>query len=363
MEAPSFEDARRLAAWQPALGVVSVYLHFDPADRGGAWRTELRNGLTGVVESAGGAEHETRTALRMTAERVAERFANHDRDLPRAEIGFVEVAQRPARERWWAVHAPLESGGVHFGPRPLIAPLLSAIPREAARGVAIVSGERVRLLEWRPGHLELLHGWELSIFSRDWRERKAQSAPDPARAQAVSASGRDQHEERLAENRRRFLGECRRLALAVAAERRWPELLAFGPDRYVSELRSGNGSPPIVVAAEADLISAPSAELEGQIEAAVESRERERRRETIGRALDAARSGGRGALGRDETRRALEEGRVEELIIDWDGSAKPEEAEPLVRNALGSGATVMAVSGEIAAPLAEADGVAALLRY
>jgi hypothetical protein len=44
MTQPTLEDARALSGWRPALGVLSVYLGFDPADRGGAWRTELRNG-------------------------------------------------------------------------------------------------------------------------------------------------------------------------------------------------------------------------------------------------------------------------------------------------------------------------------
>ncbi|HET7041022.1 MAG TPA: hypothetical protein VFI13_03345, partial [Gemmatimonadales bacterium] len=64
MAHPTFEDARRLSDWEPSLGVVSVYLAFDPADRGGAWRTELRNGLDQLLEAAKEAEHERRLALR-----------------------------------------------------------------------------------------------------------------------------------------------------------------------------------------------------------------------------------------------------------------------------------------------------------
>jgi hypothetical protein len=93
----SLEEARQLAEWAPSLGVVSVYMRFDPADRGGAWRTEMRNGLAGLLDGEGDLDRRTLTAIRATAERIGERFANHDRDLPRCEAGFVEVAEKGER--------------------------------------------------------------------------------------------------------------------------------------------------------------------------------------------------------------------------------------------------------------------------
>src|SRR6185312_690171 len=82
--------------------VVSVYLAFDPADRGGAWRTELRNGLDQLLEAAKDAEHDRRVALRAVAKRIAERYEDGDhRPPPRGEAGFVEVAEKGGVEHWW----------------------------------------------------------------------------------------------------------------------------------------------------------------------------------------------------------------------------------------------------------------------
>jgi hypothetical protein len=99
MTQPTLEAARELSEWRPPLGVLSVYLGFDPADRGAAWRTELRNGLDAVLESQREAEHDRRVALRETAKRLVERFEDGElRPPPRGEAGFVEVAEKGGAE-------------------------------------------------------------------------------------------------------------------------------------------------------------------------------------------------------------------------------------------------------------------------
>lgn len=361
MNLPTLDDARQLAEWAPPLGVISIYLCLDPADRGGAWRTELHNGLSAVLD-ADGLDHQAAAALRATTERIGEHFVNHERSLPRGEVGFVEVAAKPGPERWWSTHlSPDSAAAAALDRRPLVAPLVCLLERGTRRGVALLSAERVRLLEWDPGHTEELHSWELSVFSEDWRERKAQRVPDPARGQAISASGRDQFDERLAENRHRFLGECGRLAAQAAAERGWRQLLLFGAAEYRRELRQGLPAPELAVeGSDADLISEPPGRLEEPIARAVGDLEAERDRELATRALDEARGGSRGTAGPQETEAALAEARVECLVLDIARSAA---SETLVRRALDSGAGIAAIGGRAAELLEPVDGVAALLRY
>lgn len=363
MSLPTLEEARRLAEWRPPLGVVSVYLRVDPGDRGGGWRTELRNGLSALMERSHELGHEAASALRATCARIDDHFANHERSLPRAEIGFVEVAAKNGGGRWWSAHvAPPALPATALDERPRVAPLVSLLERGAGRGVVLVSGERVRLLEWEPGRLEELHAWELSILSRDWRERKAQRVPDPARAQAVSASGHDQFDERLAENRRRFLGECGRLAAEEARGRDWHEALVFGAADHFREFEHAAAARGlnVVQGGEADLISEPSGRLEPTVGEAAAWVEGIRDRELVERALDAARGGRRGAVGEQETAAVLAEARVEELLID---ASRAASSEPLVRAALEGGGRVRAVSGAAAELLGDVDGIAAMLRY
>src|SRR5690348_18196417 len=107
MSEPTLEEAREVSEWRPELGVLSVYLGFDPADRGGAWRTELRNALDAVLESYKDSGHELRVALRATAKRLIERFEDGDlRPPPRGEIGLIEVAEKEGVEHWWGTGAP-----------------------------------------------------------------------------------------------------------------------------------------------------------------------------------------------------------------------------------------------------------------
>lgn len=364
MTQPTLEDARELSEWRPPLGVLSVYLGFDPADRSGAWRTELRNGLEAVLEAHKEAEHDRRVALRATAKRLTERFEDGDlRPPPRGEVGFVEVAEKEGIEHWFGTGAPpVAAACVEFGPDPVVAPLLDLCGHSAARGVALLSSERVRLLRCAEGALEDLEDWELSITSLDWRERKSQSTNNPARAQGVSSSGHDQFGERLDHNRHRFLNECGGLAARALEENGLSELIVFGPAKDLESFSGGFNSAQakLISGGDLDLISVPKGKLGEVVAEVVDRLERERDRAVVERALGEAKGGSRGALGRRETKEALAEGRVDHLVFD---TAIGEEAESLIRAALASSARVTAVRDEVAAPLGEAEGVAAILRY
>jgi hypothetical protein len=347
MTQPTLEDARNLSEWRPSLGVLSVYLGFDPADRGGAWRTELRNALDDVLEAYKEAEHGRRVALRATAKRLTERFEDGDlRPPPRGEVGFVEVAEKEGTERWFGIGvAPVASACVEFGAEPAVAPLLELCGRGANRAIALLSSERVRLLRCAEGRLEEVEDWELSIFSLDWREQKD-----------------DQFGDRLDHNRQRFLAECGDLAARRAEEDGLEEVIAFGPSRDVESFNAGFDSSraTMTLGGDAELISAPKGRLTEVVADVVGRLEEERERAVVERALEEARGGIRGAVGLQETKEALAEGRVDHLVFDH---ALGGEAESLVRAALASSAHVTVVRDGSAEPLAEAEGVAAILRY
>lgn len=364
MSQPTLEDARALTEWHPPLGVLSVYLGFDPADRTGAWRTELRNGLDAVLEAAKDAEHDRRVALRETAKRLTERFEDGDlRPPPRGEAGFVEVAEKAGQERWWGTGvAPLATACVELADEPVVTSLVDLSCRGKRRGVALLSSERVRLLRCAEGTLEELEEWELSITSLDWRERKAQSTNNPARAQGVSSSGHDQFDERLEHNRQRFLTECGGLAARALEEDGLAELLVFGPPSDVESFNAGFNSSQAKLAhgGDADLISTPKGKLIEVVADVAERLDAERDRALVERALGEAKGGSRGSVGIQETAEALAQGRVDHLVLD---SGIGDQAEPLVRGALAGSAQVTIVRDELAEPLAEAEGVAAILRY
>ncbi len=360
MAHPTFEDARRLSDWQPPLGVVSIYLGFDPADRGGAWRTELRNGLDALLEAAKDAEHERRVALRAVAKRIAERFEDGDhRPPPRGAAGFVEVAEKGGEEHWWGTGAaPQASACVELGERPVLAPLVDLACRGEGRGVAIVSLERVRLLLFAEGRLSEIEDWELEVTSLDWRERKVRTDGGGH----AGPSGKDEYGDRLDHNRHKFLGEAGALVGRELEERGMGRALVFGQAVDLESFEAGLNAPKVklTVGGEADLISTPTGKLQETVAAAVENADAERESRLVKAALEEARGGSRGATGRQEVGEAVAEGRVERLVLDAGLGA---DAEALVRGALAGSAKIAVVHGAAAEALGEAEGVAAILRY
>src|SRR4051812_30185211 len=364
MSEPTLQEAREISEWRPLLGVLSIYLRFDPADRGGGWRTELRNSLDAILDSHRDAEHDHRIALRATAKRLIERFEDGDlRPPPRGEVGFVEVAEKAGTGHWWGTGAPpVADACVEYASEPVVAPLIALTCRGGARGVALLSSERVRLLRCAGGTLEELEDWELSLFSLDWRERKSQSTNNPARAQGVSASGHDQYGERPDHNRQRFLGECGELAARALEENGLGEAIVFGPGKDADSFGGGFSAAKakVVRGGDADLISVPTGKLTEVVAAAIERLDSERDRAVVERALGEAKGGSRGPAGIQETKEALVEGRVDHLVFD---GALDGDAESLIRAAFAGSAAVTIVRDELAEPLAEAEGVAAILRY
>jgi phage anti-repressor protein len=357
----------QLLEWRPELGVVSVYLAIDPADRRESWRVVLRQKLEEIV-AANRDTHERRSAMAATAERINDHFLDEVPPFERTQIGFCEIAQKGGRDIWMSAQMRRDETEVVDLDHPYLIPLLGLLDEGAPVGVVAVSAERVRLYEWALGRLTDLEDWEAVLFMPDWRERKSQSTPDPARVQGVSASGHDQFSQRLDANRNRFLEEVGGLIAERAHERRWRQVLAFGSSHQVRELERGtHHRVEIEIADEVDVISETDhGRLLKRIETAIEKQNRRREVALVRAAVDAALTpAGRGATGLSEIERSLNEGRVRHLLFDSRSRRRDvlEMGEQLVDQALRTSAEVTPVEGEAAELLRPYGGVAALLRY
>ncbi|MFN8159609.1 MAG: VLRF1 family aeRF1-type release factor [Solirubrobacterales bacterium] len=358
---PTAEAVPSLLSWRPPGGVFSIYAAFDPADRGGAWWIELREGLREAAGRAGG-DRDSQLAARATAERLEQTLAAEHREAGRGLIGFVEAGRERGEERWFVTEIPPRATEVHHAERPQVGPLLAILDDGAPIGVAVLSSEKIRLFDAHLGRLEKLHDWELELFSGDWRERKAPASRDPGAGQMTSAAGRDQYRQRLNSNRDRFVHQAGGLARADARKLGWRTVLAFGDDGLVSRFEEGlAGDCPVSQVASTDLISVPAAQVAERVRAHLPELNRARERELIERVKEAAYSKGRSSFGPRETLQALEQGRAEHLI--YDSGLETPDTERLIELAIASGAAVTPVEGAAAAELSEQGGVAALLRY
>jgi hypothetical protein len=370
---------KRLAAWRAPSGIVSVYVDADPGDRGQGWRITLRDRLRELAKSAA---PRASAAFEIAARRILEHFPEQGPPPEgRGHAGFVEVASDPA-EVWRAMQMPPPRIELVHARRPYLRPLVELFGRWPDVGAVLVSAERARLFDWSLGSLRELDDWEITLWSLDWRERKAQRARPGARGGMTSASGRDQFDQRLEANRQRFLHELGERVGTELVRREWRNLIAFGAETHVEQFAQGLDSAvqPRLHVVPHDLISAGEGDLARRLEAEVRELCRAREHALIREVEEAMGSSTGAALGPQETLEALAEGRVRHLIFnaarDYEAPALTEliaragdadddlpVAERMIELAVGTSAEITCVEDEAAEALEEHDGVAGLLRY
>jgi hypothetical protein len=365
-----------LLEWRPPFGILSVYVDVNPADRSRGWRIALRDRLGELADRA--TPREPRRAFDAAAARVLERFPE-DGPPPngRGHAGFIEVAEEPG-EVWRSMQMqPRRVEAVHWQ-RAYLRPLVELFAEGPCVGVVLASAEHVRSLEWSMGALRELEDWEITLWSRDWRERKAER-PRPGQREMTSASGRDQFNQRLEANRMRFLREVGERVRSELARREWRFVIVFGPKAHTEQL-----TDPLRSAGERlhasghDLISAGGDEIAARVESEVREARRAREQALIREVREAIGTPAGAALGPKEALQALGEGRVRHLIYDADRdyAGRPLDihvaggreggvpvAERMIEQALATGAEITPLAGDTASELSEHGGVAALLRY
>jgi hypothetical protein len=370
---------RRLVDWRAEAGILSVYVHVDPGDRGKGWRIQLRERLRTLAEQT--SPHKERRAFEGAATEVLERFPENGAPPEgRGHVGFVELAEKRPAAVWRSMQmSPRRIQAVRYQ-RPFVRPLVELFSEGPHVGVALVSGDRVRLLDWSLGAIRELEDWELTLFSVDWRERKAERSI-PGAGSRTSASGRDQFGQRLDANRQRFLHEVGSLVVEEDARRAWRHLIAFGVEDLPRDFAEGLGDAASRLhVVPHDLVGAKEAQIAERVEREVRDLNMSKALELVREVEEAVGTDPGTALGPQETLEALAEGRARHLIFDaereYDG--RPLEAnlayddgsadglpvgEHLVELAVSTDAEITPVYDEPAARLEPHDGVAALLRY
>jgi hypothetical protein len=350
---PGWDLVRELSEWEPQGGVVSVYFEIEPGDRGEGWRIALRDELDNLPDDV--------------VERVLARYPE-GRPHPsgRMQIGFLEAAGK--QEVWSTAQMSLDEITVVQAPRPYLTPLVRLLDEGGPFGIVVTSLERVRVFEWALGRFEELDGWELEITSLDWRERRSPQRDPGADGTGTTASGREQHMQRLDHNRARFLKQAGELIVQRYGERAWQRIVVIGEGDRPGLLSKGLGPKAELVHTVAhDLISEPAGRIAERTAEEVVHLNREREERLVERIQEAIGADPGAAVGQDEVLRALQMAQARHVIFDPDHEFDPIDGLPpteqFIVMALATGADVTPAEGLAAASLRERGGVAALLRF
>jgi hypothetical protein len=271
-----------------------------------------------------------------------------------------------------------------------IRPLLTAWSQAGPAGIVAVSADEIRMIDLRFGWAE-----EVAAIRPpeqvEQRELKGPAAANPALNQH-SASQRDLFERREEDKLVRFLRTVGPAVTDQARVREWDQLLVTGEAHLVNAVT--DGLPPgwngelVTMTHPVATLTVPK--IVATVVPALDEARQRRRRALATRAYESAMSANAGAWGLSDTLTALQQGQVAHLLLtadgQWPGSRTPEGVllpdgevppgvevdrltpephlgERMIELAFNGGARVTVLERDDAQLIAEAGGVAALLRW
>ena len=360
-----------LLRMEDPLGVLSVFVEMpaDGADRRA--EIEIKNKLAHLEHRAGGNGSLLRAeALRSTLALVTPALERLLDPGATGRGGAVFATLSGPEIITLVTPMPLASRVV-LDSRPFVRPLLELLDEGEPAGVVLTSAREVEVLDWRLGALRRL--------TRVTRE------PEEEHGQATTPH--DQRARRERDRQLRWIEEVAADVFRLAGEHGWERLLISGDERLTGPLV---GALPVYLRANA-LLDARRLHEHDQpaLAAAIAERlgqDRAGRNARLSRRVRAAALGAqRGALGLSEVVAALNEGRAEHVIYDsalrYSGAVAPDGSllaageapglgkeeprllERILERAFHTGARVTPVDGSAADNLADAGGIAALLRW
>jgi Bacterial archaeo-eukaryotic release factor family 10 len=302
-------------------GVLSVYVDADPGEEAAtrpAWRVRAERGLAALHERLSGDARRSAALAR----RVHHLRTVLDQTLDAAAPGRGRALFAPlgsSQVYTVAVQAELPDV-VHLASVPHVVPLLRAWTLGAPAGVAVVSGDGIRLVDVRFG---IAHdAAELAYHDENPGRRELTGPADanPARSQH-SAPQHDLFSNRAMQRRLSFLRGAGPQIAAIGKQAGWEDLLVAGEVEQaaatIDGLPSGAQLPARTIGN--SLANLPGAQVAAAVADTLAATRRKRVNGLAALARQAALSGGRGAYSLADVLTALGEGRVAHLVLDSEG--------------------------------------------
>lgn len=381
---PAPSELRDLAAATFDQPVLSIYARTDPRDAPNAsppyaWEIELRNGLRRIAAEVQD-DRAARDAFSAVQQQVEQRLGNLDGPHKGRSFMWMIKADGTDVLRLEGLHIPVAHTTAVWDARPHIAPLADLIDRAVPTGVILVGSEELRLIEWQSGFLNVAEPLVFELEIGDWREYRG-AAHGNSGGGSTSVSHQEHFEARVDKQRDKLFERGAHAAAERTREIGWSRIVIVGEGQRLAAFRHAMPnelSSRVVDALDHNASHDGTGELEALLGPLLDREWLERTSRVVSEVHDHARAGGNGALGADEVLGALAEARVAHLVLDPAHDFSPAAsafehagitappalfAERAIEAAVATGAKVSAVIEADCPALAEAGGMAALLRY
>ena len=371
-----------LLAVEDPVGVLTVTAGLDPrqlAD-GQTAPAQVRAGLDRVVDDAADPRAARRAVdrLRPRIDELLDPRAHGRGRLLVAGLGDGEV-----HEAHLQVTLPTE---VHLDDAPVLRRVLEVADEHRPAGVLLLHAQEALLLATELGEHEPVRSWAVELGDQVFGDEFYGPSRNTPGASRRGTTHREARADRVQANRDRFLDDVAEDVRTLVEEHGWHRLVLVGPahERDVVA-RDLDGVAGLQVLQLPQVVGGAAHQVLDQVHEVSSEAHREYEHDLVRRAVDAALSGGTGALGPVEVARALTEGRVHHLLLSPDVDAAglvdgevlmaaddprasgrlndPRFVHRMIERALATDAAVTPVEGPAAELLEEHGEVAALLRW
>lgn len=334
--------------------VLSIYLNVDHANRENqaviaAWRIWLKD------------------TLKAKADWLAEVNDPHWHELSEKVEAFLSGYEPDGKAlalfvsyddvRSFALPFPVENS-LHYG-AAVTMPLVWMIDEYEPYMIVLVDQEKANILRGHLGSVTREDRLELDIDDYDWHQRSEYQLGTFAQGDF-----RDLFEKMIDEHRARYYRELAARIEMISREQGIERIIFGGADESAHMVKNflPDRMQPMIVGVLPIPMRANGQEILAKAGSAAQAYERSHEVRLVDEVIDMAKSNGRGALGREAVMKALEEQRVELLILPYPVDDDTFAAE-LQRKLLKSSGTLELVYGAAADRLREEGGIGARLYY
>lgn len=388
---------RQLLHLTDPIGVLTVTAGFVPgtAEDQDATRIDLHNQLRDAQSRLDAQDRSERArALDKVVSRLGDDLEGMLSPRSHGRGRVLVVSLSDGERRHLNVQVPFENRVV-VDERAFVRPLVAAIDEGRPAGIVVGTRAGARVLEWSLSGTRQLADLDFELTDAQLADYGGGPvAPNPSRGQHA-VSHREQFNDRVDENRHRFLKEVTATVAGMARERRWDRLVIAGSDRIREELAglldTDNGTEVISAGDSTSWDGLSAGRIAQEAWPLLREVHGTREARLVERALEVAGAGGPAALGPRRVCDAANVGRIDHLLFTSDArvvgqvaedgtlyddvhgpaaqaglamTREPHLVERLVEKVLSMGGRVTRVDGaDASALLAPQQGLAALLRW